>query len=254
MFDQALQFVPTFVLVFFRLAGMMLASPFFGSARVPRRVKLMCALVMALGAMPGIARPAQLPQTAWDLAAGIGGELIFGLAMGVILSMTFVAVQWAGEIIGQQMGLGIGAVFDPQFGGGGSVVGDLYFMLTIVIFLVIGGHRIFIRGVLGTFHTLPLLSVGMNQDLFDLSTDLLGGAVALALQLAAPMLVAMLLTDVVLGFVGKTIPQINVMTAGLSLRVMLGMVVLIVGLAMTSEVISQSMGNALREIERMWVG
>lgn len=253
MLDPLFQYVPTFVLVVFRLAGMMLASPFFGSARVPRRVKLMCALVMALGVTPVIAaRQARLPQTEWELALGIGGELVFGLAIGMTLSLTFVAVQWAGEIIGQQMGLGIGSAFDPQFGGGGSIIGDLYFMLTLVIFLIIGGHRIFLRGVLGTFNSLPLLSLGMNQDLFDLMVGLLSGATSLALQLAAPMLVAMLLTDVVLGFVGKTMPQINVMTAGLSIRSLLGFVVLIVGVAMTSEVIAGSIQNALETLERAW--
>lgn len=248
--DQALQLVPKFVLVFFRLAGMMTAAPLFGSARVPRRIKLMIALVLAVGMMPSVAAPVTLPDTTWKLAAGIAAELVFGLAIGTALSFVFVAVSWAGDIIGQQMGLGLGAALDPQFGGQSSVVGDLYFFLTLVIFLLAQGHHAFLRGVALTFESLPLLAVGMDKSLLDLVVGLLHGATALALKLAAPVLVTMLLTDVVLGFVGKTVPQLNVMSAGLPLRSLLGMLVLWLGLVLASRVIRDEMLGAMETIAK----
>ncbi|HEX2973383.1 MAG TPA: flagellar biosynthetic protein FliR [Tepidisphaeraceae bacterium] len=246
------QLLPAFVLVFFRLAGMLLAAPLFGSGRVPKRVKLMFALVFAAGLLPSIPVPSQLPDSTWQLTLSILGELLFGLAIGSALSFVFIAVNWAGEIIGQQMGLGLGQVFDPQFGQSGSVVGDLYFMLTLVIFLVIQGHHAFLRGVRDTFDSLPLFTATVDQNLLDLVTGLLQSATSMAMQLAAPILVAMLITDVVLGFLSKTVPQINVMSAGLSLRALLGIVVLIVGLALTSDVISQGIWDSLREIAQAW--
>src|SRR5438105_13495060 len=94
-----LEHIPTFVLVFFRVAGLMLAAPLFGSANIPRRVKVLLAIVLAFGLAPTVGRP-DLPETVWGLAAGIGGELIFGIAMGMGLSFTFIAANWAGEIIG----------------------------------------------------------------------------------------------------------------------------------------------------------
>src|SRR5262245_55855167 len=125
---EALDFVPVFALVFFRLAGMMLFAPLFGSAKVPRRVKVLVALVLAFMMTGWIdARKVELPSSIWELAIGIGGEIIFGLAMGTIVSFVFIAAQWAGEIIGQQMGLNISEVLDPQFGAAGSLVGDMYF-------------------------------------------------------------------------------------------------------------------------------
>ena len=251
--ESALQFVPTFVLAFFRIAGVMVAAPLFGSARIPRRLKVLFALVIAAAIAPTL-KAFTLPDSTWKLATGIGGELLFGIAIGTALSFTFVAVNWAGEIIGQQMGLGIGQVFDPHFGGSGSVMGDLYFFLTLVIFLIAQGHLAFLKGVRESFDALPLLSVAMNQNLLDLLTALLQSATALALQLAAPMLVTMLLTDVVLGFIGKTIPQINVMTAGLPLRSLVGMVVLIFGLMMCSRVIEESMLSAVKQVAQAFTG
>ncbi|HEX4124397.1 MAG TPA: flagellar biosynthetic protein FliR [Tepidisphaeraceae bacterium] len=245
---HALAYVPVFVLVVFRLAGMMLYAPLFGSARIPRRLKGAIVLVLALGMAPGLAPPVVLPQSAWQLALGIAGEIAFGLAMGMVMSFVFIAVEWAGAMIGQQMGLNMAEVLDPSMGGGTTIIGDLYYMMTLVVFLSIGGHRMMLQGVRESFDVLPLLSVGVNQSLFDLLTRLLEGATVLAMQLAAPVLVTMLVVDLVLGLIGRAVPQMNVMAMGLSLRSAAGMVVIIVSLTLAVRVmrsaVEQSMLNA----------
>ncbi|MGA2497576.1 MAG: flagellar biosynthetic protein FliR [Tepidisphaeraceae bacterium] len=249
--ESLLSFVPAFVLAFFRMAGMMLAAPILGGGRVPTRVKLIMALVMALAATPMIRLPDGLPLSEWQLAAGIAGELVFGLAIGVMLNLSFIAVNWAGDIIGQQMGLGIGQVLDPQSGQSGAVVGDLYFMFTLVLFLIVGGHRAFFAGVLGSFRTLPPLSLGMDTNLLDVVIGLLSSATTMAMRLAGPILVTMLVIDVVLGFLGRTMPQLNILTAGLSLRTVVGMIVLVLTLATASDAIRESLFTSLDEVRAM---
>jgi len=172
--------------------------------------------------------------------------------MGMALSLVFVAAQWAGELIGQQMGINLGGVFDPQFGGSGSVLGEMYFMLTLVVFLLIDGHHSMLRGVRESFDALPLLTVGIDRALFDTVTGLLGGATVLAIRLAAPMLVTMLIVDLVLGLVGRTVPQMNVMSAGLTLRSVVGMVIVIVGLSMSSGVIRDAVSRAMLQARAEW--
>src|SRR5687768_11679454 len=181
----------TFVLAFFRIAGMMLFAPLFGSSRIPRRVRVMLALVLAMGIAPGL-KPTELPTNTWLLTAGIAGELAFGFAMGMIQSFVFIAVQWGGEIVGQQMGFNLSEVFDPQFGGQGSIIGDMYFMLTLVVFLTVGGHHAMLLGLRASFEHLPLLSVGVDLDLFNMLVGFMTAATELAVRLAAPMLVTML--------------------------------------------------------------
>lgn len=248
-----LEFVPTFVLVFFRLAGMMLFAPLFGSTRVPRRVRALLILVLAFGVTPGV-QPASLEITTWELAMAIGGEMAFGLAMGMALSLVFVAAQWAGEMIGQQMGLNLSEVFDPQFGSSGSVLGELYFMLTLVIFLSVNGHREMLLGVHDSFEALPLLTAEVDRQVVDTIVGLLGGATVLAIRLAAPMLVTMLIVDLVLGLIGKTMPQMNVMSAGLTLRSVVGMVIVIVGLNLTGSVLSDALAEAMLQTRASWAG
>ena len=245
--------VPVFVLVFTRVAGMMLAAPLFGNSKIPRRVKLLLSLVLALGLSAGVPWPV-LPQSTWELAVGMGGEIVFGMVMGMAMNFTFVGVSWAGEIIGQQMGINLGETFDPSFGQSATLVGDLYFMLTLVIFLVVGGHHAMLQGVRESFDVLPLLSVGVNKGLLDMFLTLLTVATTLAMQLAAPMLLTMLVVDLVLGFVGKTMPQFNVMSAGMSMKSALGVLILLVGLSLASQTIQKSVLNSMQSVRAAWNG
>src|SRR4051812_29224388 len=164
MVFELLQRVPVFALVLFRLAGMMLYAPLFGNSRIPRRVRTLLVIILALGICPTVKTP-RIPDTMWELAIGIAGEMAFGLAMGMVMSFTFIAAQWAGEMIGQQMGLNLGEVFDPQYGSQGSLIGDMYFMLALVVFLAVGGHRIMLLAVRQSFDVLPLLSLGVDKPL-----------------------------------------------------------------------------------------
>jgi flagellar biosynthetic protein FliR len=249
---QTLELVPTFVLVFFRVTGLTIFAPLFGSSRIPRRIKLVLCLTMAFGMCTTVKAPARLPDTSWGLALAIAGEMAFGLAMGMVLSFTFLAAQWAGEIIGQQMGLNMSEVLDPQFGQGGSLVGDLYFMLTLVIFLLIGGHLNMVVAIQRSFDALPLLSLGVDRSLLDAIIGLMQSCTILAMQLAAPMLVTMLVVDLALGCIGKAMPQINVMTAGLTIRSLLGLLVLFVGMHMTSGVIGSELDRAMQFVQLRW--
>lgn len=246
------QLVIVFVLVVFRLAGMMLYAPLFGSTRIPRRVRTLLVLITALGMTGSVAAPAVMPATMWEMALGLGGELLFGLAMGMVMSFVFIATQWAGEIIGQQMGFNLSEVFDPQFAAQGSLIGDLYFMLTTVIFLIFGGHRAMLQGVNASFHALPLLTLGVDHSLFRVIIGLFSGATVLAIRLAAPMLVTMLIVDVSLGLIGKTMPQMNVMAAGLNLRSAVGILVVVMGLTLTVKVMRDSVLESMVHVWNGW--
>ena len=250
--DRLILNVPTFVLVFFRTAAMMLAAPLFGSARVPRIVKVLMALVLSMGLMDGI-KPVAMPASAWEMALAIGGEIIFGLAMGLALSLTFIAVEWAGQLIGQQLGFNLGETVDPQYGGT-SVIGDLYFLFALVVFLMIRGHHVLIRGLHDSFNSLPLLTVGASRPLLDMLIGLLHAATLIAFRMAAPLIVTMLVVDVSLGFLGKTVPQFNLLSTAVSLRSLVGMLVLIVGLSLTNQTIRGALMDSLETARQVWRG
>lgn len=252
-FESALQefvdfvalWAPAYVLVLARVAAIFIMSPMLGSSRVPRRVRALMVMLLALGVAGAVRPPLNMPGDFASFTLALGGEIVFGIAMGMMVSFVFVAAQWAGEIMGQQMGLSIAQAFDPQFGQSSSLVGDLQYMLTLVIFLspLVNGPAALIKGVHASFSALPLLTVGMTQPLFDTLVGLFAGSAMLALQLAAPMLVTILIVDVALGCVGKTMPQMNIMTTGLSMRAIVGMIVLYLGIARFGEVMTEAIND-----------
>lgn len=250
--QSALQHVPAFAGVLVRVTGMFLFAPLFGSGRIPRRVRAMVALCLAAAVTPSVT-PVAFPGTIWELSVAVAGELMFGLAMGMVMSLVFVGAQWAGEILGQQLGFGLGAVVDPQFGASGTVVSDLLFWLTLVIFLCLNGHHAMMMGLRNSFDALPLFTAGIGPGGLDLVVGLLMSCTMLAMKLIAPVIVSMLVSDVVLGFVSKTMPQLNIMSAGMSLRALMGMFVIAAGLTLTSETLQSAILDSMDRVQRAWV-
>jgi flagellar biosynthetic protein FliR len=248
--QSAYLMAPSFAMVLCRVGGFMIFAPLLGSAKIPRRVKVLMAIALSFFLAQFVPLPKAMPQTAIAAVMAIGGELSFGLAMGLILSFTFIAAQWAGEMIGQQMGLNLSEVFDPTFGQAGSIIGDAYFMLTLAVFLSVHGHVALVRGLKDSFSAIPLLGAGLHHGMFDLVVSLFTSATSLAIQLAGPVLMTMLVVDLALGCISKTIPQFNIMSAGMSIRSLVGMLVIFVSLTMTGHVLQQSIERALAVVEK----
>ena len=246
--DAILNFVPAFTLAFFRLAGLMLMSPLFGSARIPRRIKLLFASVATMTMVSAVPAVVDFPPTLFGLALAIAGEMLFGLAMGTIVSFAFTAAGWAGEMIGQQIGFNLGETFDPQFGPSSSLVSDMYTMLCLIIFFAVHGERIMLRAVHESFRSVPLLSLGMDRPLFDKFIELFTGSTLLAMRLAAPMFFTMLVVDLVMGCIGRAMPQFNIMSAGLPIRSLLGILLLAVTLVLTGAAIREHMAGDLTDV------
>jgi flagellar biosynthetic protein FliR len=125
-------------------------------------------------------------------------------------------------------------------------------MFTLVIFLLIGGHRAMLRGVRESFDTLPLLSLGVNHELLMTLLDLLYSATILALQLASPILVTLLIVDLVLGLIGRTMPQMNVMSAALSVRAGMGILIVWLGLNLTGTTIGRAIERSMEQVRTGW--
>lgn len=244
-----------FALIVFRLAGLMVFAPLVGSDRLPRPIKLYLAVALALcvcGSIGRMPRPTEIPESPWLLIVGIGGEIAFGLITGLLLSLAFVAAQWAGGLAGQQMGFNMAGNFNPTADFGASPLGDAYFILTLLLFLHLDFHEAMIVGVFRSFDALPPLSVGVNPASLELLVGGVGGAAALAMRLAAPICTAMLVVDLSLGMLGKTIPSLNLLSVGLSVRALVGLVVVILGLTLTGTLLVEALDGGVQLAETLW--
>jgi flagellar biosynthetic protein FliR len=218
-----------------RVAGLMLFAPLFGSDRIPRPVKVYFALAatLALFAGSGVPTVIRMPDSPWLVAAGLAGELALGLLAGMLLSMAFTGARWAGQVAGQQMGFNLAGAISPNSDIGGNPLGDAYFILALFAFLMAGGHEQMLLGLRDSFVALPPLSFGVQQAEVDLLVDSLAASTVLAVRIAAPICCSMLIVDLSLGMLGKTIPALNLLSVGLSIRALVGLAVAIFGLAAT---------------------
>jgi flagellar biosynthetic protein FliR len=217
-----------------RVGGILACAPLFSSSAVPRRVRLMFAIALTIGLSPILGTATAASPPLGGLAIAVGSEALVGVAIGLAMSLVFVAAQWAGELIAQQIGIGLAESYDPAANAQGTVLSTAYSLLALVVFLGINGHHALVRGIGGSFAALPVGSAVSGQGIIDMLAKLLTGAAGLALQLAAPVFVTLLVADLTLGMVGKTTPQVGLMTAGIAVRALAGLIVLVLSMALTA--------------------
>ncbi len=219
------------VLTASRFGGMMVYSPLLAESAVPRRLRILLALVMAL-AVAGRVAPAALPASSVALVLAMAGEFLIGLAIGYAARLIFVGVELGAFHAGQQMGLSLAEVFNPLGDDAPDALRKMLHLLTLVLFLAIGGHRLMISALVGSFQTLPLVSFTQPGAVLSTLTALLTVSFTLALKIAAPVLIAIVLASVAMAFIQRTLPQANILSTGLPVRLLLGFVVILAVLAM----------------------
>jgi flagellar biosynthesis protein FliR len=210
-----------------RISGLMLFAPFFANGAIPPRIKailvvaITAVLYPAYSAQIGIVTLAQWPGV-------VAREFVLGIAIGVATNFVFEAAQMAGSVLGLQMGYSLVNILDPQTQVDTTVVAMFHQSVAFLLFLQMDVHHWILRGIARSFEYLSPGAVHLNRGL---TTELLHGVAGIlgtGLQIAAPVLAATLVADVILGFLGKASPQMPLMLLGPALKSMLG-----VGLLMT---------------------
>jgi len=211
-----------FVLVLFRVAGIMIFAPFFGSRAIPRMVKVYLAMLLAAMLFAAL-RPSRIIQPDFGpLLIMAAGESAVGIVMGFAGTIVFGGFQLAGQMIGRQMGLAMANILDPITGLQVSLLAQLNFFFAMVIFLCINGHYWFIEGVAQTFELAPVgavqLGYGFVPHLIDMGAEIF----VIAAKMAAPVLAALLLAYLAVGLLSRTIPQMQVLMVGFPLFMAIG--------------------------------
>jgi flagellar biosynthetic protein FliR len=225
--DLTLFEVQTFMLIFFRMTGLFLTAPLFGSGQIPPLVKIWLSFIMAILVFPlAGAGPVPAAPNLGIYAVAAAAELAVGLLLGLAAQMLFVAVQMGGMIIGQELGLTMANVIDPITNDQVSVVSQFKLLLAVLIYLAIDGHHVLIGALMRSFGALPVASLTLRDPALELLSDgMVGEMLRVSVQVAAPVLVSLFLVTVALGFMARTVPEMNIFSLGFGLRILLGFVV-----------------------------
>ncbi|MCD6365383.1 MAG: flagellar biosynthetic protein FliR [Planctomycetes bacterium] len=237
----------TFSLVLARVVGVFMVAPVFSAEAVPFRLRLLMALVAAQALAAGVA-PGACPAGAIALAAAVACELAIGATIGYAASMIFAGVQLGAFHVGQQMGLSLAESLGGDSPETGGVMRRFLYILAIVIFLAVGGHREVILSLRRTFQVIPPAQLPDSAGILDMVVTVLSLSFVLALKVAAPVLIALLAAAVCLGVLQRTLPQYNMLTVGLPARVLIGMAVLAASLAAFGGTIQRAVAVVLAEL------
>jgi len=165
---------------------------------------------------------ALLPTNAAEYGKVGVTEFAVGLALGLGVTTLLSALQLAGELIDQQTGIALSEIFNPGFEEmDGSVTGRFLFLFGTTAFLLmtpLDGHLLLMSALVDTFQTLPVAEATIGAPTVDLLSGLVHASLVLALQVAAPVLAAMSLVALSMGFLGHTVPQVNVFVIGFPIR------------------------------------
>lgn len=223
----SLEQIEMFILVLFRVMGMLVASPPFGNKAIPNQVKVALSFLVSLMIFPLIPLPAFSPLTdLLPLLVLVLKEVLVGLIIGYIARLIFMAVEMAGQLVGVSIGFSIVNVFDPSQGTQVPIVSQLYGIVAVLLFLITGAYQWFFIAILDSFNFIPLVGLSLSGGLMDFMVRATAETFIIAIKLAAPLLATMLFMDIIQGVMARTVPQMNIFVVGYPLKIAMGLLIL----------------------------
>jgi flagellar biosynthesis protein FliR len=228
--DQMLQTfgitnVVGFFLVLARISPLFVMAPMFSSRMVPPRVRTVVAVGLAIGLYPLALAGQHVPNEAGAIIGLILKELLVGLAFATTIAILVAAIETAGGILDFMVGFAFGGSLDPITGNQSAVLSRLYSLVAVAVFVAINGDAWLIQGLSRTFDLVPLTAspdfASISEGVVAVFTTIFTSAV----EVAAPVLIACVLTDVAFGVVSRVVPQLNVFAVGFPVKVIVGLVV-----------------------------
>lgn len=235
-----------FLLVFSRVTAFTVSSPLFSLQGIPALARTGLGLLIAVLLFAAMPLPGDLPGRWQEYVFLVAKETFAGLTLGIISSMVYNSLRTAGELIDLQTGFGMANLLDPVTGSNTSLLGQYLSTLGILIFLELDGHHMLIRALADSFSLLPLGTGTFAGPLTASVVTVFTGVFALALRLAAPVIAVLLVSDIALALVARTVPQLNVFILGFPIKA--GLAVLL--LSLLTPVLASLVGVIMGQMER----
>jgi flagellar biosynthetic protein FliR len=227
-----LEHLNVFMLVVVRLSAFFLVIPGFSMRQVPPFYKIGLAFFLAFVSYPFITVAKPVPLDA-SYILFIAKEALFGLAFAFVAALMLYAIQIAGGFIDYQTGFAIANVIDPVTGAQTPLLGQFKYVLAMLLFFTVNGHHLLIKGILKSFALFPIDRLhlpfsGLSFLMF--LTEVFSRMFSAAFLMALPVVACLFLTDVALGILARTVPQLNVFVVGLPLKTMFSFLLILFAL------------------------
>ncbi len=244
------QFFWTFLVVLFRIGGLMVTAPVFGSPSVPVPVKLGFSTAFAIALTPTAVGKVGAPPDDWLALVGILlGETLLGMLTGYLVSLFFSAVQMAGAFIDMQMGYGIFQLMNPFMPMPASLLAQFHTLLMMVVYLQVNAHHWLLAALAQSLQALPPGGVALDAGrLQPLLSDVIVQVFALALRIAAPATAVLIVVDAALAIVSRAVPQMPVFFVGAPAKIAMGLLTLAIVLPLVVNVFVNTLPMAAQDM------
>ena len=240
-----------FVLLFVRFGALFMAVPIFSHQSIPINIKAAMAFfftVVFYPSMPELGIAITMPS----LAVAILGELLFGLAIGIVLQLAFHVITFAGGLISFTMGFSLASAIDPQTGVSMPIVSQFLSLLALMMLFGIDMHHWILLYAHDSLAAVPLGGFMLTQHLFEYILKATGNMFVVGFMIAFPITALNWLADIIFGMLMKTMPQFNLLVIGFPIKIGVALVVLIVTLGATMMIVQQQVQGAFNWLELLF--
>jgi flagellar biosynthetic protein FliR len=253
-FNDIVSRAPIFFLVAVRIFGMIMTTPLFSMQSVPRVAKVALAGTVAMLVMPD-AYP-----SSWNVGGFtmeyfllVVGEGLIGVISGFFISMVFATFSSAGQFFSYQMGFGASEVYDALAQIENPLLGQYLNLIAMLVFLQINGFQtLFLGGVLRSFQSINCFSLVTAHGVFlEFFLSGLSGLFLNAMVIALPVVGTLFLVNVAMGLLSKAAPQMNLLSEGFPITIMVAFFLLVVSLPLMVNLFTQIMGNGFQAFEQL---
>jgi flagellar biosynthesis protein FliR len=237
--------VTAFFLVLARVSPLFIVAPLFSSKQIPMQIRGIAAVGLSIG-LAGVASHGQhIPTQPIQVGALMVEEVLVGIILSFSVAALMAAVQTAGGLADAVSGLSFGATVDPINGNQGGTFSELYSLVGVMLFIAIGGDAWLLHGLARTFDLVPLTQAPHLGSLAAAAEASVSSLFVSAIEVAAPVLLALLVTDVAFGMVSKVVPQMNVFSVAFPLKVGVAIAVVAASLPFLGGWISDQMYSSV---------
>lgn len=229
------------ILITIRMFCFFVVVPVFFPNGTPNTVKIGLTLIMAYILVPGIDYSGiHTINNNMPFVINCMNEAVAGLTLGFITNLCFMAVRVAGNLMDFQIGFSMMTMFDPSSGSNTTLMEHLLYWFSIVVFFIVDGHHMLIKALMESFSVIKLGNFFLSQDSINVIIRVFIEYFGIALKIAIPIVLIIFITDLTLGLIARTVPQLNIMILGLPIKILLGLAAFCFALPIFLKVIENS--------------
>ncbi|MHB1650872.1 MAG: flagellar biosynthetic protein FliR [Desulfitobacteriaceae bacterium] len=243
-----------FLLVLSRWAGMVMLAPVFGARGVPGFVKLGLAASISLVLYPLVlgSRP-QIPAELLPYIALVVKEVLVGLVVGFVIYALTAVLEGAGQLIDFQMGFTMGNALDPVYGMQSPMMGNFQLVLATMLLLATNAHHYLIAAMVKSYTYVPINPQSLPMG-YAFYVKLVSDIFALSIQLALPVFGAMLLADLGVGLLSRTVPQLNIFSIVFAVKIVFGFILLLLATPLFGESVAHLFDTSMAWVLQLYQG